>query len=72
MDAMDAADGPPTTTTIVLRITITIIANACGVGAGAPQMAFDMQRLSHGAAHLYNDPFGSTVSTVHEALRQQF
>ena len=25
------------------------IANACGVGAGAPQMAFDMQRLSHGA-----------------------
>ena len=28
------------------------IANACGVGAGAPQMAFDIQKLSHGATHL--------------------
>ena len=28
---------------IAYVVTIAIIANACGVGAGAPQMAFDMQ-----------------------------
>ena len=48
------------------------IANACGVGAGAPSMAFDIQRRSQGATPMQNDPFGYTVSTVYEALRQQF
>ena len=35
-------------------------------------MAVDMQRWSHGATPMQNDPFGCTVSKVHEALRQQF
>ena len=37
---------------LLMCLIVIIIANACGVGAGAPQMAFDMQRLSHGATHL--------------------